>query len=180
MWTILQSFIEFVTILLLLYILVFWLWYMWDLSSPTRDQTHTPCIGRRSLNHWTIREIPPLVQLLPRTKSLSSCWSLLSSQGVRAPPADLPNLFKWSFCVLIFYRSVNWSKVQWIRADCLILEGASKKEWKNTKYWVGVGKCLKVSLFSLTTSPCKKHKNTSAELPKQDLCPKCQIKRPWN
>ena len=31
---------------------------MWDISSPTRDQTRTPCIGRRSLNHWTAREIP--------------------------------------------------------------------------------------------------------------------------
>ena len=31
---------------------------MWDLNSPTRDQTHTPCIGRQSLNHWTTREVP--------------------------------------------------------------------------------------------------------------------------
>ena len=31
---------------------------LWDLSSSTRDQTHTPCIGRRSLNHWTAREVP--------------------------------------------------------------------------------------------------------------------------
>ena len=31
---------------------------MWDLSSLTRDRTHTPCIGRRSLNHWTTREVP--------------------------------------------------------------------------------------------------------------------------
>ena len=30
---------------------------MWDLSSLTRDQTHTPCIGRQSLNHWTAREV---------------------------------------------------------------------------------------------------------------------------
>ncbi|XP_068416960.1 uncharacterized protein [Eschrichtius robustus] len=28
---------------------------MWDRSSRTRDQTHTRCIGRRSLNHWTAR-----------------------------------------------------------------------------------------------------------------------------
>ena len=40
----------FVTILLLFYVLVFWRWGMWDLSSLTRDQTHTPCLGRRSLN----------------------------------------------------------------------------------------------------------------------------------
>ena len=28
----------------------------WAFSSQTRDRTHTPCIGRRSLNHWTTRE----------------------------------------------------------------------------------------------------------------------------
>ena len=27
-------------------------------SSRTRNQTHTPCIGRRSLNYWTAREVP--------------------------------------------------------------------------------------------------------------------------
>ena len=30
---------------------------MWDLSSPTRDGTRVPCIGRRSLNHWATREV---------------------------------------------------------------------------------------------------------------------------
>ena len=30
-----------------------------NLSSPTRDRTHTPCIGRRSLNHWAAREVWP-------------------------------------------------------------------------------------------------------------------------
>jgi len=34
--------------------LVFWPWGMWDLSFPNRDWTHIPCIGRGSLNHWTI------------------------------------------------------------------------------------------------------------------------------
>ena len=28
-----------------------------DLSSPTRDQTHVPCISRWILNHWTTREV---------------------------------------------------------------------------------------------------------------------------
>ena len=27
-------------------------------SSPTRDQTHVPCIGKQILNHWTTREVP--------------------------------------------------------------------------------------------------------------------------
>ena len=46
MWTIFKVFIEFVTILLLFYVLVFWLQGKWDLSSLTRDRTCTPCIGR--------------------------------------------------------------------------------------------------------------------------------------
>ena len=57
MWTIFKVFIEFDTILLLFYILVFWPRVMWDLSSLTRDRTCTPCIGRRSLNHPTAREV---------------------------------------------------------------------------------------------------------------------------
>ena len=30
---------------------------MWDLSSPTRDQTHVSYIARQILNHWTTREV---------------------------------------------------------------------------------------------------------------------------
>ena len=30
---------------------------LWDLYSSTRDQTHVPCIGRRSLNHLIAREV---------------------------------------------------------------------------------------------------------------------------
>ena len=36
-WTIFKVFIEFVAILLLFYVLVFWSQTMWNLSSPTRD-----------------------------------------------------------------------------------------------------------------------------------------------
>ena len=60
-WSIFTVFIESVSILLLslfFNVLVFSLWRMWDLSFLARDQTCTPCIGQRSLNHWTAREIP--------------------------------------------------------------------------------------------------------------------------
>ena len=63
MWTIFKVFIEFVTILLLLYVLVSWPSGMWNLSSLTRDQTCTPRIGRQSLNHWTAREVPQIIFL---------------------------------------------------------------------------------------------------------------------
>lgn len=58
MGIIFKVFIEFVTILLQFYVLDFWLQGMWDLSSPAKDQTHTFCIGRQSLNHRTTREVP--------------------------------------------------------------------------------------------------------------------------
>ena len=45
------------------YVLVFWPWGMWDLSSLTRERTHTPCIGRQSLNHRTTRDIPGKLSL---------------------------------------------------------------------------------------------------------------------
>ena len=38
-----------------------WAWLprsMWDLSSPTKDRTCIPCIGRCILYHWTAREVP--------------------------------------------------------------------------------------------------------------------------
>ena len=31
---------------------------MWDLRSPTRDQTHIPCIAKQILDHWTMRDVP--------------------------------------------------------------------------------------------------------------------------
>ena len=55
----LKVFIEFVTVLLLFYVLGVWSQGMWGLSSPTRNQTCTACIGKWGLNHWTIREVPP-------------------------------------------------------------------------------------------------------------------------
>ena len=36
---------------------------MWDLSSPTGDQTCVHCIGRWILYHWTTREVPKLFLL---------------------------------------------------------------------------------------------------------------------
>ena len=40
------------------YVLTFWPQGMWSPSSPTRVQTHTPFIRRRSPNLWNAREIP--------------------------------------------------------------------------------------------------------------------------
>ena len=58
MWTIFKVFIEFVTILLLFHVLVFWQQGVWDLSSPTRDRNRTLCTGRWMLNPWNARDVP--------------------------------------------------------------------------------------------------------------------------
>ena len=62
--TIFKVFTEFVTVLLLFYVLVYWPQGKWDISSLTRDQTLTLCIGRWSLNHWITREVPALINLI--------------------------------------------------------------------------------------------------------------------
>ena len=64
-----------------------------DLSSSTRDQTHTPCIGKWTLSHWTTRKSP--------------CPFLISS----VPFWPLPRIF-WalppSFVVVIAQSLSSW------------------------------------------------------------------------
>ena len=82
MWTIFKVFIEFVTILLLFYVLVFWPRGVWDISSLTRDRTHTPCIGRRSFNHWTAREVPWTQAFWPQPQNIFYCFPCPTFPGV--------------------------------------------------------------------------------------------------
>ena len=64
----------------LCFVLVFCPQGMWDLRSLTRDKIYTPCIGRRSLSHWTTREVPQIVVLLIfkdkwiRSGLTRGCW----------------------------------------------------------------------------------------------------------
>ena len=45
---------------------------MWDFSSLTRDWTCTPDIERKSLNHWTIREVSgPIIDY---EGNVETCW----------------------------------------------------------------------------------------------------------
>ena len=58
MWAVFKVYVEFVKILFLFYVLAFWPPATWHLSFPTRDETHTSCIRRCSLNHGTSRNVP--------------------------------------------------------------------------------------------------------------------------
>ena len=63
---------------------------MWDLSSPTRDQTCVPCIGRQILYHWTTREVP-----------ITEYW------------VEIPVLYSRSLLIIYFiYSSVYMLMVQ--------------------------------------------------------------------
>ena len=76
MWTIFKVLIEFVTILF-----VFWFFghkAMQDPNSLTRNQTHTSCIVRRSLNHWTAREVPNVTFFKIKKKNIETAVDLVS------------------------------------------------------------------------------------------------------
>ena len=77
MWAIFKVFIDFVKNIAF-NVLVFWLQGMWKFSSLTRDWTHSSCIGRQSLNHWTSMEV--LTFLIFNKLPLLSSSSLSSSQ----------------------------------------------------------------------------------------------------
>ena len=49
----------------------------WDLNSPTRERTHTPCIGRQSLDHQGCPQ-EPLFLLLALVLNSGSCPAINS------------------------------------------------------------------------------------------------------
>ena len=89
MWTIFTVFIEFVTILLLFYVSVFWPWGMWDLSSPRRDRTCMPALEDKVLttgppgksqHHTSFHFLPyPGKRAVGLCQATTSPWSQLPS-----------------------------------------------------------------------------------------------------
>ena len=71
-----KVFIEFVSILLLFYALISLAANKWELSSLTKDQTCTPGLGRGSVNHWTTREVPIVVNLMYESQNQSKCTAV--------------------------------------------------------------------------------------------------------
>ena len=82
-----------------------WAWLphsMWDLSSPTRDQTCVPCITRWILNNWTTREghfkLSMLSVMLPVKESESlatqSCLTLWHPMDCSLPGSSIHGIFQ--------------------------------------------------------------------------------------
>ena len=61
-------------------------------SFPTGGQTHTPCLGRQSLNHWTARKSPP--RFITRHAATSSATTR-SVRGSIAVNRELWDLRAW-------------------------------------------------------------------------------------
>ena len=74
---------------------------MWDLSSPTRDQTHVPCIGMGILNHWTTR----VVHLFCRVVTLF-CIFYIGNESVRLSIFSFVYQSIW-ICPVIFLLSYS-------------------------------------------------------------------------
>ena len=89
--------------LLFFCLFVFWPRGMWDLSSPTRDQTLTPCIGRWSLNCWAAWEVSRY---------------LISKINLVCLEVTLRKMQTFSFNSCICFGSVQFSSVA---QSCLIL-----------------------------------------------------------
>ena len=68
-----------------------WLQSMWDLSFPTSDRTHPPCLGRRNLNPGPpgMSQISPLIKLKASTTTRDA-WKSLQLLLHRLPPLRMP------------------------------------------------------------------------------------------
>ena len=112
MWIIFKVFfIEFATTLPLFYVSFFWPRGMWDLSFLTRDWTCTHCMGRRSLNHWTTREVPSLLSLWEHNHTIYLHTVLLCTA---------PFILHWQNCV--FLTETAWAAKPKILAIWLLME----------------------------------------------------------
>ena len=79
----------------------------WQLSSRSRDQTHTPCPGRKILNHWTTQEVPR--QILFKTIMIG-----VGAGGFGVGKRD-------------------WAQTEFNKENWEFIAKEKGSEWKNTK-----------------------------------------------
>ena len=99
--------IEFVTILLLFYVSVFWPQSMCEFSSLTRDWTCTPCIGRQNLNNWMITWEVPATFLVYYVSGISWVWCHWNTK--------IRNNFFWNFLEIISFLKFHFCLLSYLR-----------------------------------------------------------------
>ena len=82
------------------YVSVFWPGDFWDLSSPNRDRTHTPCIGRWSLNCWT-----------PQASLNTHCFKIEKTPGVCDGQGSLACCDSWGRKESDTTEQLNWTEL---------------------------------------------------------------------
>ena len=98
---------------------------MLDLSSPTRDGTQPPCIGKGCLNHQTTREVPA-PSFLPKWEPLFLLWARLLVKGWIRLETKTSLPFKW--CIPV--RDFAYQKVKRIICGCWRRGSLAKRvEW---------------------------------------------------
>ena len=112
---------------------------MWDLSSPIRDWTHVPCIGRWILYHWPTREVwgPQLLH-----------YDSGSSKEHTFPILALDGEYFWKHCRSHKKEKIPWNPTPQKKTCKQMWAGSSVTE----EWWqpdtgvirVGAGKSLKM------------------------------------
>ena len=111
---------------------------MWGLSSPTRDRTCAPCIGRQSLNHRTAGEVPP---------HLWSWRSLPSRQRQDGSHRGLLDTFPWHVFLhsgqsvgTVYLRKFLWAgqRHEPLCTTCFYGKMHSELKWSylHTNFWI--------------------------------------------
>ena len=142
MWTIYKVLFEFVAILFLFYVLVFWPWGMWGLS-PTRNWTYTPCIGRQNLSHWTAKEVPKWIYVLNAdflNSSLEVKWSEVAQ--------SCPNLCDPMDCSLPGFSAHGIFQARVLEWVAISFSSAWKWKWSHSTSPSEVKSLSRVWLFA--------------------------------
>ena len=81
---------------------MFWLQGVWDPRSPTRDQTHTSCTERKSLNPWTTKEVPEgLISLVPLVVHSLDMERPTAFRGIPALLFLMSDVLAMTMCVCV-------------------------------------------------------------------------------
>ena len=107
-------------------------WYMWNLSSLTRDQTMDAVLKAQSLNHWVTHLIFQVHELLEGTSSL-----FLSSSRYPVQDLWLQMLVEW-----MFKCKCHWPKM--FKSVTLSLHLVGRVKWWWSVWSLGQGRALSV------------------------------------
>ena len=97
---------------------------MGDFTSPTKDRTSAPCIGRQILHHWTTREVLFLKIIEPKERSRGTLiysqwvfiwWFSLSPSGDGLYQVIIWHLRLASAVETVSIKRCDWALNLWIK-----------------------------------------------------------------